>query len=61
MWSMLSAFFIGRAVGGWRYIRIALLVILIACIIVGVLYAAVVFNAVHNASETRHVQHHSAR
>ena len=61
MWSILSAFFIGRAVGGWRYIRVALLIILLGCLIVGVLYAVLVFNAVRHTPETHHVQHHSSR
>lgn len=61
MWSFLAPFFIGRAVGGWRYIRVALLVILIGCIIAGILYAVIVFNAVRSTPETHHVEHHSTR
>ena len=60
MWQLISAFFIGRAVGGWRYMRIVLLVLLLGCLAVGFLYALVVFNAVRNTPETHHVQHQSS-
>lgn len=61
MWQLISAFLVGRAVGGWRYIRIALVVIVLGAIVAGVLYAVIVFNAVGNTPENHHVQHHSSR
>ena len=60
MWQIISAFLLGRAVGGWRYMRIALLLVLFGCFMVGILYAVVVFNAVRNQPETHHVQHRSS-
>jgi hypothetical protein len=36
-------------------------VVLIGCLIVGILYAVVVFDAVHSTPENHHVQHHSTR
>lgn len=61
MWQIISAFLIGRAVGGWRYMRIALLLVLLGCSIAGVFYAVAVFNAVRSTPETHHVHHHSSR
>ena len=58
--SILTPFLIGRAVGGWRYMRAILLLVLVGCAIVGVIYAVVVFNAVRNTPENQHVQPHSA-
>jgi len=58
MWFFLAPFLIGRATGGWRYMRAALLFMLIGCVIVGLIYAVVVFNAVRNTPEKRHVQQH---
>ena len=58
--SILTPFLIGRATGGWRYIRAILLLILIGCAIVGVIYAAIVFNAVRSTPENPHVQHSSS-
>ncbi|MGF7180437.1 hypothetical protein [Tunturiibacter psychrotolerans] len=59
MWSFLAALLIGRATGGWRYMRAALLITLIGCVIVGLIYAVVIFNAVGTTPEEHHVQHHS--
>ena len=59
--SILTPFLIGRAAGGWRYIRVVLLVILIGCVVAGIVYAVMVFNAVRTSPESRHVQHHSSR
>jgi hypothetical protein len=59
MWTFLAALLIGRATGGWRYMRAALLITLIGCVIVGLIYAVVIFNAVPNTPEEHHVQHHS--
>jgi hypothetical protein len=61
MWTFLAALLIGRATGGWRYMRAALLITLIGCVIVGLIYAVVIFNAVRNMPEGHHVQHHSSR
>jgi hypothetical protein len=60
MSSILAPLLVGRAVGGWRYIRAALLIILFGCVIVGVIYAAVFFDAARNLPEKHHVQHNSA-
>lgn len=49
-----------RRLGLSRPFRYLLLVIFIGCLIAGLLYAVVVFNAVRNSSETHHVQHHSS-
>jgi hypothetical protein len=61
MWSILTPFLIGRATGGWRYMRVALLAILIGCAVVGLIYAAIIFNAVRKTPEKPHVQHYSAQ
>jgi len=61
MWSILTPFLIGRATGGWRILRALLLLIVIGAAIAGVIYAAVVFNAVRNTPENHNVQHHSNR
>ena len=37
MWTFLAALLIGRATGGWRYMRAALLITLIGCVIVGLI------------------------
>jgi len=58
--SILTPFLIGRATGGWRYMRAILLLILVGCAFVGVIYAAIVFNAVRNTPENHHVQHSSS-
>lgn len=59
MWSLLAPFLVGRAVGGWRYIRVVLMVMLLGCIIAGFIYAIVVFRAIQSRPEGHHVQHHS--
>ena len=61
MWSFIAALLVGRATGGWKYMRAALIVIVIGCAIVGFIYAAVVFNAVRPTPEDHHVQHHSSQ
>ena len=61
MWSFLAPLLIGRATGRWRYIRVALAIILVGCAIAGLVYAAVVFNAVLKTSENHHVQQYSAQ
>lgn len=49
-----------RRLGLSRPFRYLLLVIFFGCLIAGLLYAVVVFNAVRNSSEPHHVQHHSS-
>ena len=56
MWPFLAPLLIGRATGGWRYIRVALAIILICCAIVGVIYAVIIFDAVLHTPEKHHVQ-----
>ena len=34
-------------------------VIFVGCLVAGIVYAVVVFNAVRNTPESHHVQHHS--
>ncbi len=60
MWSLLAPFLIGRATGGWRYMRVLLLIVLIGCFLAGLIYVVIVLNAVQSRPETRHVQHHSS-
>ena len=60
MWSFLTPLLIGRATGGWRFFRAAFLIIMIGCMIVGFIYAAIVFRAVSNMPEKQHVQPHSS-
>jgi hypothetical protein len=60
MWSILTPLLIGRATGGWRYMRVLILLVLIGCLVAGLIYAAVIFNAVRNTPEKHHVQQHSA-
>ena len=60
MWSMLSGLLIGRAIGGWRYMRAGLLIILFGCVIAGIIYTAVFFNAARSMPEKHHVQRHSS-
>jgi hypothetical protein len=59
MLSFIAALLIGRATGGWRYMRAGLLLILIACVIAGFTYAAIIFNAVLTSPKEHHVQHYS--
>jgi hypothetical protein len=61
MGSFIAMLLIGRATGGWRYMRAALLVILIGAVIIGCVYAAIIFNAVRSTPENHHVQHHSSQ
>jgi hypothetical protein len=61
MWSILTPLLVGRAIGGWRYIRVALLIILIGCAIAGLIYAMVIFNAALKTPEKHHVQHYSSQ
>jgi hypothetical protein len=57
--SILTPLLIGRAAGGWRYIRVVLIVILIGCAVAGLVYAVVIFNAVRNTPERHHVEQHT--
>jgi len=41
-------------------LRYSLLIVIVGCLIVGVIYAAVFFNAARNLPEKHHVQHYSA-
>jgi hypothetical protein len=61
MWSILTPLLIGRATGGWRYIRVVLAIVLMGCVIAGVIYAALIFNAVRSTPEKHHVQHNSSQ
>lgn len=61
MWTFITPFLIGRATGGWRYIRVVLAIIVIGCAVAGVIYAAVIFHAVSKTPEKHYVQHHSAQ
>ena len=61
MGSLIAAFLVGRATGGWRYMRVALLIIVIACVVAGFIYAIAMFNAVRSTPEGHHVQHHSSQ
>jgi len=61
MWPILTSLLIGRATGGWRYIRILLAIILVGCMVAGVIYAAIIFNAVRQTPEKHYVQHNSAQ
>lgn len=60
MWSFLTPLLIGRATGGWRLFRAALLIILVGCVILGVIYATIVFRAIGNTPEKHHVQPHTS-
>ncbi len=59
MGSFFAALLIGRATGGWRYMRAALVVILIGGVIAGFIYADIIFNAVHSTPRNHHVEHHT--
>ena len=56
--SILTPFLIGRATGGWRYLRVVLLLVLIGSAVAGLIYAVLVFNAVRSTPENHHVQHY---
>ncbi len=43
-----------------KWLKALALVAVVICLLVGVLYAVIVFNAVRNTPETHHVQHRSS-
>ena len=50
----------GRATGGWRYMRAALLIVLMACVVVGFILSPCSLQSVQR-KEGHHVQHHSSQ
>jgi hypothetical protein len=60
MWNFLFAFLSARAVGRSHALRLTLLFVLFGALIAGLIYAAVVFNAVTERSHPSHVYPHSS-
>jgi hypothetical protein len=48
-----------KRLGLGRPFRYLILIVLLGCLVAGVIYAAVVFNALTERSSDPHVQHHS--
>jgi hypothetical protein len=59
MWEFLTGFFFARATGLSKFIRPLLFLFLVGVVIAGFIYAAVVFRAVSERSNTPHVHTHS--
>jgi hypothetical protein len=59
MWEFLTGFFFARATGLSRVIRPLLLLFLVGVVIAAFIYAAVVFKAVSERSNSPHVHAHS--
>ena len=59
MWEFLTGFFFARATGLSRVIRPLLLLFLVGVVVAGFIYAAVVFKAVSERSNSPHVHAHS--
>ena len=59
MWEFLTGFFFARATGLSRIMRPLLLLFFVGCLVAGLIYAYVVFNAVSERSEPHHVHTHS--
>jgi hypothetical protein len=59
MWEFLTGFFFARATGLSRVIRPLMLLFLVGVVIAGLIYAAVVFKAVSERSNSPHVHAHS--
>jgi CBS-domain-containing membrane protein len=60
MWNFLFAFLSARAVVRSRFLRLTLLFVLFGALIAGLIYAAVVFNAVTERSHPSHVHPHTS-
>jgi len=60
MWPILAPLLVGRGIGGWRYMRAALLIILFGSVIVGLIYAGIFFNSARHLQEKHDAQHNSA-
>jgi general stress protein CsbA len=61
MWNFLLGFLFARATGISRFVRALLLLVLLGAVIVGFIYAAAVFKAANQRSNSDHVQRHSTR
>lgn len=59
MWNFLKGMLFAHAVRTSRFVRTALVVLLLGGIVAGVIYAAIVFNAVLERNPGHHVQQHS--
>ena len=59
MWEFLTGFFFARATGLSRIIRPLLFLFVVGVVIAGFIYAAVVFRAVSERSNSPHVHQHS--
>lgn len=60
MWNFLRGMLFAHAVRGSRFVRTALLLLLIGGIIAGAIYAVIVFNAVSERTSGHYVDHHSS-
>jgi hypothetical protein len=58
MWNFLFGFLLARETGMSRFIRPVLLLLLIGSLIAGLLYAAVIFQAVNERNRASHVHSH---
>lgn len=59
MWDFLFGYFVGRATGISRIVRPLLWLFLVGVVIAGFIYAAVVFHAISERSNSPHVHAHS--
>ena len=60
MWDILTGFFLTQAVGRSRAVRVLVLLLLLGGLFAGLIYAAVVFKALDERSNSRHVHTHSS-
>jgi hypothetical protein len=58
MWNVLLGFLLGQTPGTPRYVRALLAAIAVGVVIVGLIYAVVVFQAVSERSHASHVPPH---
>ena len=61
MWDILTGFFLTQAVGRSRIVRVLVLLFLIGALFAGLIYAAVVFRALDERSNSPHVHTHNSR
>ena len=61
MLDILTGFFLTQAVGRFRIVRVLVLLFLIGALFAGLIYAAMVFRALDERSNSPHVHTHNSR
>jgi hypothetical protein len=58
MWNFLFGYLLARGTGLSRFIRPVLVLLLLGSLIAGLIYAVVIFQAVHERNRVSHVHSH---